>query len=90
MLPLEAVLIILAITVALGFVIARVEGLGFFLPKTTSRMNRSAQSFCSERCRTAEGQCPLTHSSEAAADCPLWKYVEADVPTVAYGSPFTS
>jgi hypothetical protein len=85
-----AILAILAIAVALGFVVARAEGLGFFVPRTTRGIGSSAQRFCTRSCRLADGNCPLTKSEARAADCPLWKYVEADTPTVAYGSPFAA
>ena len=79
---------IAALAVAFGFLLARVEGLGFFLPRSTRGISTSAQSYCTDRCRTAYGRCPLTDSSEAAANCPLWSYVHADMPTAVYGSPF--
>jgi hypothetical protein len=87
--PLAASLFgVATLAIAFGFLIARKDGLGFLVPRSTRGITTSAQSFCSERCRTATGHCPLTHSSEAAADCPLWNYVHADMPTAVYGSPF--
>ena len=83
-----ALIAIVAIAIGLGLLLARAEGLGFLQPRTTGGISASAHAFCTERCRTPEGNCPLTASSEPAADCPLWKYVKADAPTAMYGSPF--
>jgi hypothetical protein len=78
------------LSLGFGYLLSRVDGLGFFVPKSTRGISASAQSFCTDKCRTAGGHCPLTHSSEAAADCPLWNYVHADMPTAVYGSPFAA
>lgn len=89
--PLAASLLgVSTLSVGFGYLLSRAEGLGFFVPKSTRGITPSAQSFCSDRCRTTDGDCPLTHSSEAAANCPLWNYVHADVPTAVYGSPFAA
>jgi hypothetical protein len=85
-----AFLAILALAGLFTVLLARMEGVGFLQPRSTRGVTASAGSFCRDRCRTADGLCPLTKSSEAAADCPLWKYVEADMPTGAYGSPFAA
>ncbi len=86
--PLAAVLGILAIFLLLATVFARVDGLAFLAPKSTRGIRLSAAGFCTDRCRS-DGLCPLTRSTEASADCPLWGcYVRADVPTAIYGSPF--
>lgn len=79
---------VLGLSGAFGLLVAKVEKLGWFVPRTTGGINASARAFCTDRCRTADGRCPLTHSAEAATDCPLWKYVGADVPVAVYGSPF--
>lgn len=81
---------VLGLTGAFGLLVAKVEKLGFLQPRTTRGISASAQDFCTDRCRTAEGQCPLTHSAVAASDCPLWKYISADVPVAVHGSPFTA
>lgn len=70
-----------------AFVIARVENLAFFAPKSTKGMRASAECFCEERCRV-NGQCPVTRTEQQWAKCPLWGFVAADVPTTIYGSPF--
>lgn len=73
---------------AFGFVVARVEGLALFAPKSTKGIAASADGFCRGHCRLPDGRCPLTGSVDRAADCPLWRYVRLDVPTAVYGSPF--
>ncbi|MBI4409308.1 MAG: hypothetical protein HY561_06340 [Gemmatimonadetes bacterium] len=85
--PLVAVVGILAVFVVLAWVIAQVDGLGFLAPKSTHGIRGSAESFCVGDCRV-NGRCPLTGSAQRAPSCPLWTYVDADVPTVLYGSPF--
>jgi hypothetical protein len=82
-----AVFGIVAVFGGLAWLIATVDGLAFLAPASTGRIRGSADSFCSESCR-AEGNCPLTGSLERARDCPLWRFVEADVPTALRGSPF--
>jgi hypothetical protein len=79
---------VLIVAVVFGFVVARVEGLGLFAPRSAKGVAPSAHEFCTARCRTADGLCPLTGASERAADCPLWGYIAADLPTLRYGSPF--
>lgn len=85
--PVLALVAILALFALLTFAVARSEGLAFLAPRSTRGIRHSALSFCSDRCRE-NGLCPLTRTAEAAADCPLWKYVDVDVPTALYGSPF--
>lgn len=85
--PLTAVGLIIAVFLLLAVVIAQVDGLAFMAPKSTRAMRGAAANFCLDKCR-AEGVCPLTGTSDQAADCPLWGFVRADVPTVVYGSPF--
>ncbi len=72
----------------LAFTIARVEGLAFLGPKRTRAITSSATAYCSDRCRAADGRCPLTGSADRFPSCPLWRFIEADEPTVRYGSPF--
>ena len=79
---------IIAVCIVFVIIFARVDGVALFAPKSTRKITASARGFCSGRCRTADGRCPLTGSAEPAEDCPLWKFVEADVPTSVYGSPF--
>lgn len=88
MAPLYTLLAILLLVAVFGFVVARVEGLALFAPKRTRQVAPSAQVFCADRCRTPDGRCPLTGTTGRAADCPLWKFVAADVPTSLYGNPF--
>ena len=85
--PLTLVVGVLTVFLIVAFIFARTEGLAFLGPKSTRAMRASAQAFCSERCR-ADGKCPLTGTAEAAENCPLFKYIGADVPTALYGSPF--
>lgn len=87
MAPLFAVLGITALFVVLALVIARVDGLALLAPRSTQALRASAHGFCADRCR-ADGLCPLTGGAERGVDCPLWKYVAANVPTTLYGSPF--
>lgn len=81
-------LAILALFGGLAFIIARVEGLAFLAPKSTGGLTNSAAEYCEHGCRLVDGRCPLTGSPERALNCPLWKFIEADVPTSQYGSPF--
>jgi hypothetical protein len=85
--PLTAVLAIVAVFLVLSVLVARADGLAFMAPKSTRGIQLSAASFCTDRCRV-EGRCPMTGTTEQAGACPLWAYVRADVPTIAYGSPF--
>ena len=87
MAPLVAVIGIVALFIALAFVIARVDNLAFLAPRSSRSVAASAQHFCTDRCRV-DGRCPVTQEPERWADCPLFKYVGADMPTVRYGSPF--
>lgn len=82
---------LLAITALFGvlaFIVARVDGLAFLAPKRSGGLRNSAADYCTHGCRLVDGRCPLTGSREHALNCPLWKFVEADVPTSQYGSPF--
>jgi len=81
-------LAIVALFGGLAFVIAKVDGLAFLAPKSSRGVTASAGAYCAEGCKHADGRCPLTGTPERALNCPLWKFVEADVPTSSYGSPF--
>ena len=81
-------LAIVALFGVLSFIIARVDGLAFLAPKRTGGLTNSAADYCTHGCRLVDGRCPLTGSPESALNCPLWKFIEADVPTRQYGSPF--
>ena len=80
-------LAILVLFAAVAFVIARVEGLAFPAPRSTGGLTNSAAEYCRHGCRPSGDRCPLTGSSEGALNCPLWKFIEADVPTRRYASP---
>jgi hypothetical protein len=88
MTPLAALLAIIAVFVIGMAFIALSEGLAFLAPKSTTGLNRSAAHFCHDCCRTSDGRCPLSNSEDQALNCPLWKFIDADLPTVTYGSPF--
>jgi hypothetical protein len=81
-------LALLALFVVFAFILLKVEGLALFAPKSTGGISNSAAAFCADGCRLADGCCPLTGSPDRAQNCPLWKFVEADLPTTSYGSPF--
>ncbi len=81
-------LALFGLVVVFAFVLSRIEGLALFAPKSTKGITGAAAGFCSRGCRTPDGRCPLTGSAERAQDCPLWRFVDADVPTQLYGSPF--
>lgn len=85
----EALFVIAILSVVLTVTIAKVEGLTFLGPKRTKAIAGSAAAYCTERCRAADGRCPLTGTAERCLTCPLWKYIEADEPIVTYGSPFS-
>ena len=79
---------ILAVFALVAFLICRVDGLALFAPRSTKHIAGSARAYCTGRCRLANGHCPLTGSPEQAAHCPLWRFVDADQPTILHGSPF--
>jgi hypothetical protein len=87
--PLAAIAGILALFVILAVFIAHVDGLTFMAPKSTRAIRASAGIFCTDDCR-ANGCCPMTGTAQRAKNCPLWRYIGADVPTVVRGSPFES
>lgn len=81
-------LALLALVVIFGFAVSRIDGLALFAPSSTKGIAASATTFCTGRCRPPDGRCPLTGSAERAEDCPLWRFVDGDLPTSLYGSPF--
>lgn len=87
--PLAAVLAILAVFLILATIFARADGLAFLAPDSTRGIRASATRYCTDQCRQ-NGICPMTGTTEKAADCPLFGYIRADVPTAVYGSPFAS
>jgi hypothetical protein len=87
MLPLT-VLAVLAVFVIAAFVVARVDGLAFLGPRRTHALSDSAGVFCLEHCQTAGGECPLAATGMVPAECPLWRFIDADLRTEPYGNPF--
>lgn len=85
---LAAVLAIIAVFLLLTFVISQIEGLAFLAPRSSKHIVSSAGTFCVEQCQDSSGQCPLTELGRGREACPLWQFVEADLPSVIYGSPF--
>ncbi len=81
-------LAILALFIVFAFIFIRVDGLALFAPRSTGGITASAAEFCNNGCRLVDGRCPMTGSAERALNCPLWKFIEADVPTSLYGNPF--
>lgn len=81
-------LALLALFGVFAFIVLKVEGLALFAPKSTGAIANSAAVYCADQCRLSDGRCPMTGSRERALNCPLWKFVEADVPTMLYGNPF--
>jgi hypothetical protein len=82
-------LAILALALVFGYIVLRIEKLTLFGPKSTAGITPSADAFCTNHCRLVDGRCPLSGSQARALNCALWKFVEADVATIEYGSPFT-
>ncbi len=81
-------LALLALFGIFAFIVLKVEGLALFAPKSTGGITNSAAAYCAEGCRLTDGRCPLTNTPERALNCPLWKFIEADLPTSLYGNPF--
>lgn len=87
--PLPLPIIPLAVVFAgLTYLLLKADGLALFAPKRTRRMTRAAQGYCTDLCRTPDGRCPLVEVGDHRENCPLWRFVEADLPTIEYGSPF--
>ena len=84
----EAFFVILAVMVVFGGVIMWREGLTLFAPRRTGALANSAEEFCESRCQLVDGRCPLTGFVGRPPDCPLWKFVADDQPTMVFGSPF--
>ncbi len=85
---LEAFFAILAVAVVFGGVIMWREGLTLFAPRRTGALTNSAEDFCKNRCQLVDGRCPMTGFVGRPPDCPLWKFVGEDQPTMVFGSPF--
>ena len=85
---LGTVLAIAGLFGVLAFIVAKVEGLTFLAPKSTKGISDSAATYCAGDCRLADGRCPLTGTTERAVNCPLWRFIDADVSTTSYGNPF--
>ena len=83
-----AILIIVGIFALLAAVFARFDGLAWFAPKRTARVSPSASYFCENECKRPDGTCPLVEVHLKREDCPLWRFIHADLPTVQHGSPF--
>lgn len=81
-------LAIFGFAVVFGFLVSRIDGLAFFAPSSTKRLDGPAAEFCAHRCRAANGLCPLTGTVEPAQNCPLWRFIEAELSTGWYGNPF--
>jgi hypothetical protein len=79
------VIAIVLIATAMAILVMRVEGLALFAPGRTTRIKGSAQAYCLDHCRNPDGSCPL---GLRAKDCPLWQFVEADLPTDLRTDPF--
>ncbi len=81
-----SVLAILAIFVIIAYFASRVKGLTFLAQKSTKWMIQgAAQQFCLEDCQTADGLCPLVMQTD---DCPLWRFVDANLRTDQRVGPF--
>ncbi len=80
--------VILVIAVVFVIVMLRFEGLKLFAPGRAGMLAAAADDFCVHRCRLEDGRCPMTGTNEQPEDCPLWKYVADDMPTMTYGNPF--
>lgn len=80
MAPLGAVLAIVGIFAVVAIALCYVDGLKMFAPKSTDRLAGPAQVFCQDQCRR-DGDCPLIEVRLEAAECPLWRFVGARLPT---------
>ncbi len=87
MAPLAAALVIVGIFLLLMWFLAETDHLAFLGPRSTRGIGASASYFCTDDCRV-EGRCPMTGGTTRNRECPLWKYVDADVPIEPHGSPF--
>ncbi len=82
---LYALLVVLGLVVIGLFIVGRLEGLALLAPRSSKHIARSAEDFCTGDCRLEDGRCPMHVARE---DCPLWRFVKADLPTQPHGSPF--
>lgn len=80
--------IVFGIFLLLAVVFARLDGLAWLAPKRTSRVAGSAQYFCDNHCKNPDGSCPLVEVHLRREDCPLWRFIHADLPTMQEGNPF--
>ncbi len=87
MTPFTAVVAIVGLFVTLAALIAWADGLTFLAPKSAEGLRGSVELFCVEDCRV-DGRCPLARADDPRGDCPLWKYVRSDYPTLVRGRPF--
>ncbi len=76
-----ALIAVVLIAVVLALVAIGTEGLALFGPRSTRHVAGPAQDFCLHDCRLADGRCPLQAGGLRREDCPLWRFVEADLPT---------
>jgi hypothetical protein len=49
--------------------------------RTTGGLAGAAQRFCLEQCRLPDGRCPLLRADLRREDCPLWRLVNANLPS---------
>jgi hypothetical protein len=84
----EAFLVILAVAIVFGGILMWQEGLTLFAPRRAGKLATVVQDFCENRCQSTDGRCPLTGEVGRPLFCPLWKFVDDDHPTMAYGNPF--
>jgi hypothetical protein len=78
---------LLGLFVVIAFIRVKVEGLALFAPRSTGGITNAAAAYCTQQCRLTDGRCPMTGSLEGALNCPLWKFVEADLPMALHGNP---
>ena len=76
-----AIMAVVVIAVILALVAILTEGLTLFAPRSTRHVTGAAQRFCLDDCRLPDGRCPLMDSGLRREDCPLWRFVDADLPT---------
>lgn len=88
MAPVGAVLAIVGIVAGMAVLFCYADGLKLFAPKSTDRMAGAAQHFCHEKCRWADGNCPLVEVRLETAECPLWRFVQARLSTDLRVDPF--
>ncbi|HYK82162.1 MAG TPA: hypothetical protein VEU55_03385 [Gemmatimonadales bacterium] len=81
-------LALIALFGVFAFVALKLEGLALFAPATTGGITNAAAAYCAAECRLTDDRCPMSGSHERALNCPLWKFIEADLPTTRYGNPF--